>query len=306
MSFFNNQTVHILSNGAGHTTLANLIPSPKYEPEIGLRTAIVLASILFLIVLFLLWRSRCKCAGNTDDSEDGFDLDYWLRHVDQQKLMQKNYYHQLYNPKLPDAATNSTQTTAEWILKHRQQWLRDLTYKHDCVNITSTSIKNASTASNAVANAIYRLKNRYFPLSKSRKMKRRKQLNFSEYDFKMQLLINYDTVKTRKRSAANRGANTVDSVKYKKNRNTSPLSIYMNSAAVTSKHQCPQRILIRRSHSWPRTSNDHFFLNYRIARMMTVQRKPDSANKQYSSNSSQIKVSPSGSSSLASYRQSLV
>ncbi len=277
-------------------------------PEIGLRTAIVLASILFIVTLYLLWRSRCKCTGNTGNQEDDFDLDYWLKHVDEQKILQKNYYHQLYNPRLPETITNSRQATAMWCMKHRQLWLSNLMPRQDC--LTPTSTRNESTQVknriNSISSAIGRWRNRYFPLDKnrcctssrsSRKIKRKnKKLNPNEIEMKMQLLVDYariDAIRTKK-PVKSQPTCTHQTI-------TQDASINMDSAAVNQ--QFPQKILNRRSYSWPRASNDYFTLNFRVARMLTTTGQRKFA-KQSSNTSSVSKVSPSQSSSLASsYKQ---
>jgi hypothetical protein len=83
--------------------------------------------MLILIIAYLLWRSKCKCSLKTsknDDSEDDddYDLEYWLKHVDKQKLEQKNFYYAMFNPTLPEACSDSKQATAAWIIEHRKIW----------------------------------------------------------------------------------------------------------------------------------------------------------------------------------------
>lgn len=62
----------------------------RYKPEVGLRTALILGSMLCLIVVYLLWKNRCRCilrgAGGSSSSDD-YDMEYWLNHVDKQKGM---------------------------------------------------------------------------------------------------------------------------------------------------------------------------------------------------------------------------
>ena len=112
----------------------------KYNPEVGLRTASILGSMLMLIIVYLLWRSKCKCKLKTngdEESEEEYDMEYWLNHVDRQKLEQKNYYHTMFNPTLPEACSNSKQATAAWIIEHRKIWTN--MHKHDFKSFTAST-----------------------------------------------------------------------------------------------------------------------------------------------------------------------
>ena len=91
----------------------------NYNPEIGLRTGALLGSMLLVIIVYLLWRNRCRClfrGANASDSDD-YDMEYWLAHVDKQKLAQKTRQQNLYAapPQLPDAVTDRRQATAAWV-----------------------------------------------------------------------------------------------------------------------------------------------------------------------------------------------
>lgn len=92
----------------------------KYNPEVGLRTALVLGSMLISIVLYILWRNRYRCIGKGEQIDEDYNMDYWLEQVDKQKLAQsKNNY---LLPKLPDAVTDSRQATEAWIFEHQKIW----------------------------------------------------------------------------------------------------------------------------------------------------------------------------------------
>lgn len=105
------------SQSASSSSSSNSIYS-TYKPEIGLRTGLLLGSMLLLIILYLLWRNRCRClfkGANSNDSDD-YDMDYWLAHVDKQKLAQKTRHLSLYyTPQLPDIVTDRQQATAAWV-----------------------------------------------------------------------------------------------------------------------------------------------------------------------------------------------
>lgn len=92
----------------------------KYNPEVGLRTALVLGSMLISIVLYILWRNRYRCFGKGEHFNEDYNLDYWLQQVDKQKLAQSKSNYVL--PKLPDAVTDSRQATEAWIFEHQKIW----------------------------------------------------------------------------------------------------------------------------------------------------------------------------------------
>lgn len=99
----------------------------KYRPEVGIRTALILASMLFFIVVYLLWRNRCRCLlrRNGSSSSDDLDMEFWLKHVDKQKAaLKRSQYNAANNvtPVLPDIGTDPKQATAAWILEHRKIW----------------------------------------------------------------------------------------------------------------------------------------------------------------------------------------
>ena len=92
----------------------------NYKPETGLRTASVLGIMLFLIIFYLFWKNRCKCAGGSNNSD--YDMEYWLNYVDEQKIARKNREKYMPNPQLPDKVTNPRQATEAWVIEHRKLW----------------------------------------------------------------------------------------------------------------------------------------------------------------------------------------
>jgi hypothetical protein len=97
--------------------------------------------MLILIIIYILWRGRCKCkikrSNDGKSEDDDYDMEFWLNHIDKQKLEQKNYYHTLFNPTLPEACSDSRQATAAWIIEHRKLWIN--MHKHDLKSFTASS-----------------------------------------------------------------------------------------------------------------------------------------------------------------------
>ena len=96
--------------------------------------------MLILIVIYLLYRNKCKCKWKTTDgsvSEEEYDMEFWLNHVDKQKLERKNVYYALFNPTLPEACSDSREATAAWVIEHRKMWTN--LHKHDFKSFTISS-----------------------------------------------------------------------------------------------------------------------------------------------------------------------
>lgn len=89
-----------------------------YNPEIGLRIAIALGSMILILLLYLIWHNNCSPSRNLD-----LDMEFWLNYIDKRKIQSqkknlKDAYDSTFSFKIPDKKCDSTQTTANWILEH--------------------------------------------------------------------------------------------------------------------------------------------------------------------------------------------
>ena len=111
----------------------------NYRPDVGLRTALILGSMFSFIVLYLLWKNRCRCLFKRigSSSSDDCDMEYWLNYVDKQKLAQKNNMMN-FNLQLPDIRTDSRETCAEWIVQHQKIW----SYMHRIKDYAFSDLNN--------------------------------------------------------------------------------------------------------------------------------------------------------------------
>lgn len=87
----------------------------QYRPEVGVRTAGILGSILFFIVFYLLWRNRCRCSSG--QSGENAMTDEIIKTIKQQQ--QDASMMQLLPP---TDKTDSRQATEAWIIEHRNIW----------------------------------------------------------------------------------------------------------------------------------------------------------------------------------------
>ena len=167
--------------------------------------------MLILIIIYILWRGRCKCKLKRSDdekSEEDYDMEFWLNHIDRQKLEQKNYYHTLFNPTLPEATADSKQATAAWIIEHRKLWTN--MHKHDFKSFTISSTSNSKIkvdASGRIVKENVNNERRYFKnsnlLNRLKKLNPLKSVNnknqtkynkaqlLKDLDCQTQLLIDY-------------------------------------------------------------------------------------------------------------------
>ena len=99
----------------------------SYNPEIGVRIATALASMIALLALYLAWSRFCSSSRHVK-----LDMEFWLDFVDrksqrkrQQQQQQRNCvsFDSLESWRLPEGADDSEQATANWILEH--QYLLD-------------------------------------------------------------------------------------------------------------------------------------------------------------------------------------
>jgi hypothetical protein len=93
----------------------------KYRPEVGIRTALILGSMLLLIVLYILWKNRCRCfCSGEDSSKADEELTYWLNHVENRNKKERDIEN--WPQQLPAACADSKQATAAWVVQHRKLW----------------------------------------------------------------------------------------------------------------------------------------------------------------------------------------
>jgi hypothetical protein len=93
----------------------------KYRPEVGIRTAIILGSMLLLIVLYILWKNRCRCfCSGAESSKADEELIYWLNHVENRNKKDRDV--ESWPQQLPAACADSKQATAAWVVQHRKLW----------------------------------------------------------------------------------------------------------------------------------------------------------------------------------------
>lgn len=92
----------------------------SYNPEIGIRIALALGSMVLILILYLIWQNSCSSSRNVK-----LDMEFWLNYVDKknQKKLKKdqmyNSFDSLESLQLPDKIDNSNQATANWILEHQ-------------------------------------------------------------------------------------------------------------------------------------------------------------------------------------------
>jgi hypothetical protein len=241
---FTNTSTHIYDNNNNYDENANFYTNPYYEqdginqlstgritvnklselydsykPDVGFRTGIILGTMLALIILYLLWRNRCKCIcknGGNSESED-YDLEYWLKHIDKQKALKNQQNSIQLEPQLPETATDRKQATAAWVLEHRKLWnamtkLRNNAFffgnadggsksaKKEYVgkNVNETTRTNMNNPNDTNRYKLFRIIHNPFRRSqtnnKTKKANRKKSQLFEELDAQTQLLINYARV----------------------------------------------------------------------------------------------------------------
>lgn len=89
-----------------------------YNPEIGLRIAIALGSMILVLLLYLIWHNNCSPSRNLD-----LDMEFWLNYIDKRKIQSqkrnlRGYGDSTLSLKIPDKKSDATQATANWILEH--------------------------------------------------------------------------------------------------------------------------------------------------------------------------------------------
>lgn len=203
-----------------HSSSSQVYNLEKYRPEVGVRIAIILGSMLVLIILYLLWRNRCRCIcrnGIGSSSSDDYDMEFWLKHVDNQKLARKRRFSLSYNAKLPDAVSNPHEATAAWVLQHKKVWtnMKQAPRRANNTNLLFSNTNNETLFSLANSRKSPMFKNYQergelftkllSPFKKNKaesrakrneamfakQMSRRKSNQFEDLDYKTQLLINY-------------------------------------------------------------------------------------------------------------------
>lgn len=103
----------------------------KYRVEIGVRTAVILGSMVFFIVLYFLWHSIAKFFTRRLKNKSGstrkydYNLDYWLEYIDmraKRKQQNRQKIVIIYSPKLPELPYDSRLSTRDWVNKHKEVW----------------------------------------------------------------------------------------------------------------------------------------------------------------------------------------
>lgn len=264
--------------------------------------------MLLMIILYLLWRNRCRC-GRGSRASDEYDMEYWLQHVDRQKLAQKNQQHYVFNnPKLPEQSTDPKQATAAWILEHRQIWAHMKRSKNNAFlinqrnnefvgleNMMTISFNNFNenrknltsqqTNQAIVGRILTKFKSRKgFFAFKQNEESRKTHLLYEGLDAKAQLLINYPRFEA---TSANVKSKTLNGQHHDEISLTHSKSIHEqeNTALCDQANstQTMQMFLInmfllnrKRRHSWPRCKLDYVqFQNYsKDIRMYYFKNKP--------------------------------
>jgi hypothetical protein len=224
--YYNNEHDGINQLSTGRITVNKLSELyDSYKPDVGFRTGVILGTMLALIILYLLWRNRCKCicknSGNAE-SED-YDLEYWLKHIDKQKALKNQQNSIQLEPQLPETTTDRKQATAAWVIQHRKLWnamtkLRNNAFffgntdggpksakkEYSNKNANETTRTNINSPNDSNRNQLFRIVRNPFRRSqtnnsrdfnsKAKKANRKKSQLFEELDAQTQLLINYARV----------------------------------------------------------------------------------------------------------------
>ncbi|CAF0705790.1 unnamed protein product [Brachionus calyciflorus] len=250
----------------------------KYKPEVGLRTALVLGSMLLSIVLYIFWRNR-RCLGKGGSRlSDDYDLEYWLQQVDKQKLAQSKQYF-MSNPKLPEIVSDSKQSTAAWVHEHQKVWRNSKRTNYLNRNFEINNLEKLPKKFNVPINEssemnffgkipfLNRKKNNVSKNEKflMRQSTRRKSAYYEELDANTQLLINYARV-----DANDSKFEVVNSLGFNKFKRKSPSETankhnqqILDETSTDYNKMMTNAYFInrRRRHSWPRCKADYSFYN---------------------------------------------
>lgn len=192
--------------------------------------------MLTLIIIYVLWKNRCKCNDNHNDDDLELNLDYWLDYVDKLKQEQELIYLGLLETRLPTLSTSRHESTRAWIVEHRKVW----NMKRNVPDLNRKKSKSNGENLNFIRKNLNKLQ--FF------KKNRKRTLIIHELD-KKQTLINYariDALTHNKRTNFN---NNQDN-------NGSSSALVMKKLSKLSKKR-----LLKRSYSWPRSKNDYLHTN---------------------------------------------
>ncbi|UJR27634.1 hypothetical protein I4U23_008915 [Adineta vaga] len=125
-----------------------------YSVKTGIKTAAILGGMLFLVVLYLLWKARSRLCRSSPTgirnprlSAAKFDLDYWLKQVDllEAKEAERNRGDQSLYLELPNVdPRDNREATASWIVDAYRQW-RLIQYRQRQPVLRSNSTEKTET-----------------------------------------------------------------------------------------------------------------------------------------------------------------
>lgn len=137
-SIFSVNTTNInssFSTSTSSTQQQHISFEDSYSAKTGIKTAALLGGMLFLVIVYLLWKARqriCRVSrssstglGNPHLSSSKFDLDYWLKQVDllEAKEAERNRGGQSLYLELPKVEARDNQdATASWIVDAYRHW----------------------------------------------------------------------------------------------------------------------------------------------------------------------------------------
>lgn len=223
-------------------------------------------------------------------------MEYWLRHIDNQKLSKKSRLENA-NPKLPDKISDSRQQTAAWIIEHKKIWTNThkVRLKDDTTRLTGFSRQTPNLITNAQSKKIKNEHQSFIQTLRNfnlanfgnsnktskeaifiKKSPRRRSQLFEELDTQHQLVINYARIDAIANSRLNKIIKESNNPKklvsnvtslFKNTNNNDLSNLRFEEAYMTcSKNELNEqtqtiRALRKRRHSWPRCKTDNLKLN---------------------------------------------
>lgn len=298
-----------------------------YKPEVGLKIALVLGSMVLMIIFYLLWRNRCYCLlrhcglSCGKPKTDDYDMEYWLSQIDNRKKVNNN---EVCNAKLPKKLTDPRQQTAAWIVEHKKIWSN----MHRPIVNDSKITKRKNSIASKNSNAQFNRKKERKPLkldsesAKHRKTDalflkqttRRRTQCFEELDTHTQLLINYARIDAISNSKLDK---LLESKIFKKSyfpffnkkkkevftpKNSTRTrhemvasqNLYNSKNAISELYSKSCQIIPsyarKRRHSWPRCKSDNLLLTYYNRELRVFFRKQDKKLKEM--NKKKLKIIP--------------